>query len=274
MYKMLAIDIDDTLINDEKQITEGTKGALAAALAEGVIVTLATGRMYASAKQLAGQLELNVPLITYQGSLVKNSIDGRVLYERTVPANAARLIFDFCESEGLHLQTYVNDVLYVKEDNDKAKAYAALSKIPYTVYPDFGELAAQPSMKLLIIDEPELLDRVAERLRGLTGGQVHITKSKPHFLEIVHIEGTKGHALAHLAEHFGIGLEQVIGIGDSWNDREMLEVAGLGVAMGNAVESLKEIADYVTFSNNEDGVKHVVEKFVLRREEAGAATEA
>lgn len=264
MYKMLAIDIDDTLINDEKEITEGTKQALAAAVSQGVIVTLATGRMYASAKQLAGQLSLNVPLITYMGSLVKNALDGRVLYERTVPLDAARAIFEYCGSRGLHLQTYVDDVLYVKESNEKAKAYAALSKIPYTVCPDFEKLVSMPSAKLLIIDDPEVLDQTAPSLRELVGGSVHITKSKPHFLEIVHAEGTKGHALTHLAEHFGLRLSQVIAIGDSWNDREMLEVAGLGVAMGNAVDALKEIADYVTLSNNDDGIKHVVEKFILQ----------
>lgn len=263
-YKMIAIDIDDTLINDDKQVTEGTKQALAAAIASGVVVTLATGRMYASARSIAQQLSLNVPLITYQGSLVKNAIDGNVLYERTVPAAAAQLIFDYCERNGLHLQLYLDDQLYVKERNDKAVAYAELSRIPFIVEPDFKSLAGKPSTKLLLIDEPDKLDLVAAELRGLLGQQVHITKSKPHFLEITHAEGTKGHALAHLADHFGFDLEKVIAVGDSWNDREMLETAGLGVAMGNAVDSLKAIADYVTLSNNEDGVKHVVDKFILQ----------
>ncbi|MCZ8515556.1 Cof-type HAD-IIB family hydrolase [Paenibacillus filicis] len=264
MYKMLAIDIDDTLINDEKQITPGTAQALADALAHGVIVTLATGRMYASARQLASQLKLNVPLITYQGALVKNALDGRVLYERTVPQSAARKLFEYCERYGLHLQTYLDDVLYVKESNEKAKDYAALSNIPFTVYPAFHELADKAPTKLLIIDEPAKLDDIALELRELLGQEVHITKSKPHFLEIMHREGTKGHALSHLADHFGVELSQVIAIGDSWNDREMLEVAGLGVAMDNAVPALKEIADYVTRSNNEDGIQHVVEKFIFQ----------
>lgn len=264
MYKMLAIDIDDTLINDKKEITPGTAAALGEAAKRGVIVTLATGRMYASASQLASQLGLNVPLITYQGALVKNALDDRVLYERTVPTEAARRVFDYCAEQGLHLQTYYGDTLYVPESNQKALDYAALSNIPFTVYPEFRELADKPSTKLLMIDDPARLDEVALELRALLGDQVHITKSKPHFLEVMHAEGTKGHALAHLADHFGIGLSEVIAIGDSWNDREMLEVAGLGVAMANAVDSLKAIADYVTLSNNEDGVKHVVDKFVLQ----------
>lgn len=263
MYKMIAIDIDDTLINDKKQITAGTRQALAEAVSQGVIVTLATGRMYASAKQLAAQLALNVPLITYQGSLVKTSIDEQVLYERYVPQEAARFIYDYCLRTGLHLQLYHNDILYVRESNDKAEEYARLSKIPYTVEPDFESLIGKPNTKLLMIDQPDKLDAVAVELRGAVGQQVHITKSKPHFLEVVHKEGTKGDAIRFLAEHFGLELEQIMAIGDSWNDREMLEAAGLGVAMGNAVDALKEIADYVTLSNNEDGVKHAVEKFVL-----------
>jgi Cof subfamily protein (haloacid dehalogenase superfamily) len=264
MYKMLAIDIDDTLINDNKEITQGTKHALEQALAQGVTVTLATGRMYASAKQMAAQLGLNVPLITYQGSLVKNSVDGATLYERNVPSEAAHHIFDYCERNGLHLQTYLDDILYVQVDNEKSRNYASLSKIPFTVYPKFRELADKPSTKLLIIDDPGRLDEVAVELRDQIGHLVHITKSKPHFLEIVNREGTKGHAIRFLAERFGYDMSQVIAIGDSWNDHEMLEAAGFGVAMGNAVESLKEIADYVTLTNNEDGVKHVVEKFVLQ----------
>ncbi|WP_159885078.1 Cof-type HAD-IIB family hydrolase [Paenibacillus puerhi] len=264
MYKMIAIDIDDTLINDDKQVTEGTKQALEAALAKNVVVTLATGRMYASANALAAQLGLHVPLITYQGALVKTAMDGEVLYERYVPLEATRIVFDYCQSHDLHLQTYINDQLYVQESNEKAESYAALSKIPFIVEPDFAKLAQTPSLKLLIIDDPDKLDRAALELRELIGPGVHITKSKPYFLEIMHAEGTKGHALAHLAGHFGFDLEQVIAVGDSWNDHELLETAGLGVAVDNAVDSLKAIADYITLSNNEDGVKHVIDKFILQ----------
>lgn len=265
MYKLIAIDVDDTLINDDKVVTQATQKALEQAIAQGVKVTLATGRMYASAQAIAKQTGLNVPLITYQGSLVKNLLDGHVLYERAVPADAARKIHEYCAAHGLHLQLYIDDQLYVKEDNDKTKSYAGLSKIPYIVEPDFDKLIDKPSTKMLIIDEPDFLDNLADILRDLVGEQVHITKSKPHFLEMTHKEATKGHALQHLADHFGCDISEVIAIGDSWNDREMLEVAGLGVAMGNAVPSLKEIANYVTFSNNEDGVAHVIEKFVLNK---------
>ncbi|GGF86161.1 Cof-type HAD-IIB family hydrolase [Paenibacillus aceti] len=264
MYKLIAIDIDDTLINDNKEVTPATQQALEQAIAAGVIVTLATGRAYSSAQAIARQTGLNVPIITYQGSLVKNLLDEKVLYERYVPAEAIRKTFEFCAEHHLHLQTYIDDKLYAREENQKLIDYTNLNRTKYYVEPDFLKLASQPTPKMLIIDEPDYLDKIAPQLRELLGAEVHITKSKPNFLEITHQEGTKGHALKFLAAHFGCELAETIAIGDSWNDHEMLEAAGLGVAMGNAIPALKEIADYVTLSNNEDGVKAVIDKFVLQ----------
>ncbi len=266
MYKLIAIDIDDTLLNEEGHITPATKEALYAAMERGVTVTLATGRMYASARKIADMLDLNVPLITYQGALVKNSRDEAVLYERTVPQDAAQYVFRYAEQNGYHLQAYHDDTLYAKEDNEKVREYSRISNIPYSIDPDFSEMASKPQTKLLVIDDPQKLDEVSREWKRAIGGQAHITKSRPHYLEVTHPEATKGHALRFLAAHVGCDISQVIAIGDSWNDREMIEAAGLGVAMGNAVDSLKAIADYVTRSNNEEGVRHVIEKFVLSGE--------
>lgn len=265
MYKLVAIDLDDTLLNDEAVVSEATKSTLAEAVAMGVIVTLATGRMYASAAQVAKQLQLNVPLITYQGALVKNSLDGQILYNRPVLTDVTQWIYDYCMEHGLHLQAYVNDQLYVQQDNEKIIAYSKLSNIPYIIEPNFAAIIAQPQSKLLIIDEPSKLDVIGDHFRGVLGARAHVTKSKPNFLEIMHPEGTKGSALRFLTEHYGCTLEETIAIGDSWNDHDMVELAGLGVAMANAVQPLKDIADYITASNNEDGVKLVFDQFVLNR---------
>lgn len=266
MYKMMTIDIDDTLLNDDRIITEATKDAITAAINQGVIVTLATGRMYASAKKIAGQLNLNVPLITYQGSLVKNLLDEQVLYERYVPRNIAENLFFYAQEHGLQLQAYHEDMLYTREFNAKVADYVEMNQVPYIVEPDFDKLLDKRLTKLLIIDEPDYLDRLKDEWEPLIGDDVHLTKSKPYFLEFLHKEGTKGHAVKFLAEHYGFALSEVIAIGDAWNDHEMLKVAGLGVAMGNAIDELKHIADYITLSNNEDGVQHVIEKFVFNRQ--------
>ncbi|MBP2000538.1 Cof subfamily protein (haloacid dehalogenase superfamily) [Paenibacillus shirakamiensis] len=264
MYKLIAIDIDDTLINDHKEVTPATQQALEDAVKAGVVVTLATGRAYASANKIARQTGLNVPIITYQGALVKNLLDEKVLYERYMPIDAARKLFQYCIEHDLHLQTYIDDKLYAREENQKLKDYAGLNNTQYHIEPDFEKLIAQPTPKMLIIDEPAYLDELIPVFKELLGDGVHITKSKPNFLEFMHKEGTKGAALTFLADHFGCDLSETIAIGDSWNDHEMLEVAGLGVAMGNAIQPLKELADYITASNNEDGVKQVIEEFVLK----------
>jgi Cof subfamily protein (haloacid dehalogenase superfamily) len=264
-YKMVAIDVDDTLLNDDMQITEATKISLAAAIGQGILVTLATGRMFASAQKIAVQLGFNVPIITYQGSLVKNLLDEKVLYERSVPFEAAQFLFEYAGKNDLHLQVYHDDKLYVKEDNQRIKDYSALSNIPYIVAEDFNSFVHKPLTKMLFIDDPDKLDLIAADLQRQIGSILHITKSKANFLEFLHPEGTKGHAVKSLASHYGYDVSEVIAIGDSWNDHEMLEVAGLGVAMSNAVESLKQIADYITLSNNEDGVKHVIDKFILKQ---------
>ncbi|AJY73743.1 Cof-type HAD-IIB family hydrolase [Paenibacillus beijingensis] len=263
MYKLIAIDVDDTLLTDDLQVTDATLQALEQAIAQGVTVTLATGRMFASARKIADQIRLNVPIITYQGSMVKTLLDGKVLYERSVPEDAAKQLYDFCEEKGLHLQLYIDDVLYVKEENEKARLYSQLSKIPYVVEPDYDTLLTKPSTKMLIIDDPDVLDEIALQLQPIIGDRVHITKSKAHYLEFLHKEGTKGHALRFMAEHIGCTMEETIAIGDSWNDREMLMEAGLGVAMDNALPALKEIAGFVTKSNNDEGVKHVIDTFIL-----------
>ncbi|MCD1261455.1 HAD family phosphatase [Paenibacillus athensensis] len=261
-YKLMAVDLDDTLLRDDLTISEETTNAIRQAAELGVTVTIATGRSFPSAAQIARQIGLNVPIITYQGAVVKNLLDENVLYERTVPVDCARFLLDFCEQRKLHLQLYHGDQLYAGEDNDKIKKYVGLTKTPYIVG-DLRQWIDIPQPKLLIVDEPHVCDALLAELQPQLGERLHITKSKPNYLEFMHREGTKGHAVRFLAGHFGCTLDQVIGVGDSWNDREMLEVAGLGVAMDNARPELKAIADFITLSNNDDGVRHVLERFVF-----------
>jgi Cof subfamily protein (haloacid dehalogenase superfamily) len=263
-YRLIAMDLDDTLLTDELTVTEPTVQAMKDAIALGVHITIATGRMFDSAQKIARQVGLNVPIITYQGSLIKNLMDEEVLYERSVPVDVAAEVYEYCLKHSLHLQSYIDDKLHTPDDNDKIRAYARQSNIPYTIEPDFKKITSHPKQtKLIIIDEPAKLDAILPELKAHFGKRAHITKSKPNYLEFMHPEGTKGHALRFLAAHYGIPMEETIAMGDAMNDHEMVEAAGLGVAMANAVPALKEIADFITFSNNDDGVKHVIDKFVL-----------
>lgn len=268
MYKLIAIDLDGTLLTDELTITPRTIQAIQKAVELGTVVTIATGRMYPSAKQFAQQLGIDVPVITYQGAIIKEIASNEVIYERLIPADIAQKLVDIAIEKKLHLQVYQDDILYGAMENDKLIAYAEKSKVPYQVEPDLGKLAKQGFTKALFIEASDYLDTLQDELQALFGERAHISKSAVNYLEVTHPEANKGCALLHLASKLGIDRTETIGIGDNHNDIELIQTAGLGIAMGNAVQALKEIADYTTLSNNEDGVCHAIEKFILEPMEA------
>ncbi|KMY54008.1 hydrolase [Bacillus sp. FJAT-27231] len=264
MYKMVAIDLDGTLLNDELVVSQGTIQAIQRAVEQGVVVTIATGRMFLSAKPFAKQLGLNVPLITYQGALIKDVEEKAVMYERLVPPHLAHDLINIAKKRNLHLQVYQDDVLYAASENDFIREYVEAAKVPYKVEPDLAKLASRGFQKALFIDAPEYIDELQAELRELFSGQANFLKSKSAYLEVTHPEADKGIALLHLAQELGIDRSEIIGIGDSYNDFDLVTTAGLGVAMGNAVQGLKDKADYISRSNNEEGVRHVIEKFILK----------
>lgn len=265
MYKLVALDMDGTLLKDDLTIAEGTIDAIQRAAAQGTIITIATGRMFASAKQFAKQLKIDVPLITYQGALIQDLQTEAVLYERSLSEDIGHSLIEIAEERDLHLQVYQDDLLYGAVDNEKLRVYAEKVKVPYTVDPDLRTRATKGFTKAIYIGDPDYLEGMQDEMKALFGSRAHITKSTPYFLEVTHPEANKGAALRELANHLNIPLSQTIGVGDNFNDTELLEVAGLGVAMGNAVEPLKQNADFITLTNNEEGVKHVLEKFILNQ---------
>ncbi|WP_047152877.1 Cof-type HAD-IIB family hydrolase [Aneurinibacillus tyrosinisolvens] len=265
MYRMIAIDLDDTLLTDDLTITPGTIKAIRQAMDAGVVVTVATGRMFPSAVPFASQLGINVPLITYQGALIKDIEGKETLYERLVSPEISRRLIELARRKNIHLQVYQDDTLYSAVDNDKIQEYAKFAGVPYKIEPDLEKLSERGFIKLLHFEDPEVLDVLAEELAQEFKEEAHITKSKSYFLEVMHPEANKGKAVLFLAERLGIEPAEIIGIGDSYNDLDLLEAAGLGVAMGNAPDAIKERADYVTLSNNEEGVRHVIEKFILNK---------
>jgi len=265
-YRLVAIDLDDTLLADDLTISPQTVEAMREATKQGVLVTLATGRMFQSAVQYAKSIQLDVPIITYQGAYIKNVLSEEVVFERLVPFDLSAIIIQDLRKKNKHIQIYLNDQLYVEQDNDYIRGYSKASNVPYIVVDDLleqmNESQTEP-IKILIIDDPVEIQKLKEEYQQEYKESLHVTLSKPHYLEITHIEATKGNAIRFLAEQKGITMEQVIAIGDSYNDRDMIELAGLGVAMENARQEIKDIANYVTKTNNDHGVWEVFQKFVL-----------
>jgi Cof subfamily protein (haloacid dehalogenase superfamily) len=262
-YRLVAIDLDDTLLNKDLKISPRTKANIIAARQLGTQITLATGRMFRSALPYAEQLGLDIPLITYQGALVKNSSSGEVLYHRPVPPELVRPVAERVRSYGYHLQMYFEDHLCMEKLTPEGQDYVDLAGVEVTLVSDLLCACPEPTKILISNYDEGRLDRLAEVLQAEFGQKLYITKSKPYYLELLHPEATKGKALKVLADHFGIPQEAVIAIGDSFNDVDMIRFAGVGVVMGNAREEIKAEADYVTRSNEDDGVAEVLEKFIL-----------
>jgi len=264
-FKLIAADLDDTLLDDNARLTDQVKEAIVAVRNTGVQFTVSSGRMYRSALPYAQELGLDLPLITYQGALVKNALSGEVLLYHSLPVRYAREIVSRVHELGYHMNTYLDDVLYMENDTPEGRRYMQIFGEKPELVGDLLKILDRDPTRIMTIASEQLLDRLAEELIPKYAGKVHIAKSKPYFLEFSHPKSTKGHALQALARHFGIKREEIMAIGDGYNDLEMLEYAGLGVAVANARDDIKKKAGYVTTAPNGAGVIEAIEKFVLGR---------
>ncbi len=263
-YKLLALDLDDTLLNEEFVVSPGNKEAILEAARRGVIVTLATGRMFRSSLPYAEELGLDVPLITYHGAMVKKARSQEEIFHRPVPLKTATELIKYLEAGGYHINLYINDSLYVREDNEFIQYYVNIADVGYTAVGDLIDfIKDEPTKMTVIIKDENKFQDLWRMLNEKYKGNLSVVQSKPYFLEITHAGATKGQALKSLAESMGIKREEVIAVGDSYNDIDMIEYAGLGVAVENAREDVKKTADYITRSNVNDGIAALIEKFIL-----------
>lgn len=261
MIKLIAVDLDDTLLNSEVKISEENKKVIQACLDQGIHFTFATGRMFRSAVNFAKELELTLPLITYQGALVKTT-DNEEIQHHVIEEKVAKDLIDFLKNYDMQLNVYMNDTLYMEKINDFGKEYVRISRIEHEITSFPEGLHTEPT-KVLLAGQPELLAEIQDEAIKRYKDVLAITKSKDYFLEFGNPQAMKGLALKSLADSLGIKKEEVMAIGDGMNDFDMLQYAGLGVAVENAVEPVKEVADFVTASNDQDGVAKAIKKFVL-----------
>ncbi|HZJ82762.1 MAG TPA: Cof-type HAD-IIB family hydrolase [Clostridia bacterium] len=266
-YKMIAIDLDDSLLGTDLMISPKNKDALFKAIEQGVIVTIATGRMYISALVYAKQLGLDVPLITYQGGLIKSALSEHILYNKTVPIDISRKIIEISKSRDAHLQIYIEDDYYFEKRNEYSDAYHKNVGVAGKEVGSLDTFLTLAPNKLIIIQEPQRIIELRDEFEKIFGEEIEINISKPQYLEFTHKEATKGKALEHLAGLKGIDRDHIMAIGDSYNDISMIKYAGLGVAMENAPDEVKKWADYITGTNDDDGVAKVINKFVIEGDE-------
>lgn len=268
-YRLIAADVDGTLVDDRRQIPPAVREALADALAAGCRLTLATGRMYPSVLPFAEAVATNAPLILYNGAALVERGTRRVTFRRCLPVADARLALSLLTRFPLHVNLYAGDGLYIERVTPVAAESMAKDGVQAEAVGDLVAFLKEDPVKVLCIGEAVVLEAfrvafLAERARrGFPGPPPHLVRSEPTYLEVLPPGVNKGAALAELARQLGIPLEQVVAFGDNLNDLEMVEAAGLGVAVGNAHPDVKARADLVAGTNNEGGMAAVIREVIL-----------
>lgn len=261
--KLIVSDIDGTILNEKCECSPRVRKALQDAIKKGVKVVLATGRMFMGADPVRESLGLETPVICYQGAMVRK--DNEILYQNPVEHALARQIIEISRNEGFHLNLYNDDTLIVEDDNKKyMEDYTKGRFTTYKTVKSFDDVTLGDVSKLLCItyNEDEIV-RLGRVLGEKFKGKLAVVRSHKYYLEFTDINATKGNAMNFLKKLWNIKTEEVFASGDQDNDYDMLKNAGIKVAMGNASEKLKTIADYICPTIHKDGLADAIERYVL-----------
>lgn len=266
--KMLFVDLDSTLLNDEKKVSEKNIQAIRKAEAAGHIVTVTTGRPLASSIKIARQIRLSrTPgyLICFNGALIYDLEKDVIVAEETVDLPLVKILFEEAQKAGIHIHTYSHEKVLSCSVTPELLAYQKMTGMDYLINAEYPK-GIQPPNKVLLceLNSVEKLEKFQEEHRYLEAGRCQSAFSCEEYLEYNPVSSSKGMGLKKVAELSGIDLKDTIAVGDERNDISMIQAAGIGISMKNGQPQVKEIADYVTErDNNEDAIEEVVEKFVL-----------
>jgi Cof subfamily protein (haloacid dehalogenase superfamily) len=241
-----------------------TRAAIGATRTTGIHFVLVTGRMFQAVRPYALEAGLDDPVVCYQGAVVAEPVSGRWLRHVPIPLELARETIAAVNEEGFGLNCYVDDELYVAEVTPEARRYADFQHLQLHPVGDLLEWLKEAPTKLVVIEDPTVLDGLKQRMLARFDGRLYISKSLPYFLEFASADVTKAAGLDFLSEHVGFTPEGTVAFGDGENDIELVEWAGYGVAVANAHERVKEAADFVCPSVDEEGVAQVLEAFLAR----------
>ena len=269
-YKMIVLDLDGTLTNNKKEITPRTKQTLMQAQAAGVHVVLASGRPTYGIVPLAEELKLKESggyILAFNGGKIIDCTNNEVLFEQKLDEQLVPILFQEAKKAGMEILTYQGEgIAATNKDDEYVQHEAFINKMPVMQYDDFLNQLVYPINKCLIVGDPTPLHELELRLAKELEGKMDVYRSADFFLECVPLGIDKARSLDRLISSLGISREEIIACGDGYNDLSMIRFAGLGVAMANAAKDIQSEADFVTLSNEEDGVAHVIERFILSPE--------
>lgn len=268
-YEILALDLDGTLTNSRKEISKPTLEALIRIQEQGKKVVLASGRPTQGVLPLARQLHLDrygSYILSFNGGRITDCRSREVIYNKTLPMDVVGPLFDIVNKyrdRGVDIVGYTSDALLSGGSTNKySELESRINHMPLKAVDDFPSHITAPPNKFLITGRPEIIQEVKAEAAEAFRSYLYIYLSDPFFLEIMPPGIDKAHSLLRLLTGIGLTADEMICCGDGYNDVTMIETAGLGVAMANAQPLVLEKADYITKSNDEDGVLHVIEKFM------------
>ena len=267
-YKLLVLDVDGTLLNDEREISKRTLAALLKVQQMGVRIVLASGRPTYGLMPLAKTLELGNYggfVLSYNGCQIIKAQNGEILFERRINPEMLPYLEKKARKNGFAIFTYHDDTLITDSpDNEYIKNEALLNNLKIIREDEFSTaIDFAPCKCMLVSDKEKALIGLEQHWEKRLAGTLDAFRSEPYFLEVVPCGVNKANTLGALLEHLGVTREEVIAVGDGVCDVTMLQLVGMGVAMGHSQDSVKVCADYVTASNEEDGVALAVEKLIL-----------
>lgn len=266
-YKLLVLDIDGTLTNEKKEITRHTKQTILRMQKAGVKVVLASGRPAYGVVPTARELELEQYggfILSYNGGRIVDCSTGRTIYEKSIPHKLMGGIYGQVHDLDAALMTYEGDRIITEKPQD---AYVAkesfINKMKVKGVDNFLDYVTFPVVKCLVAADGGYLETVEDKLVGYFGSQLSIFRSEPYFLEIMPKDIDKASSLERLRLQLGLERAEIAACGDGLNDISMIQYAGLGIAMANAQEAVKKVCDFVTKSNEEEGVAYAIDRFIL-----------
>ncbi len=261
-YKLIALDIDGTIRGPNREISDRTRRIIDRVIEAGAVVTVATGRMFESARMSTAALDLRSPIISYQGAHIADPVTGDVLWHLPLTERQALEALDALNGWETDVAVYLNNDVYVSEMTPWARAYSERNRRDAQVVYDQRELAGCSPTRLLAVGGEDDVYALERRLEERFDSRLHVTRSLPTFCEIIHPNGGKHMALEWLCGHLGIDTNSTIAFGNGYNDVHMLEWAALGVAVGDAVPEALSVADRVAPTLDQDGPAHILEELL------------
>lgn len=262
--RLIALDLDGTVIGADLVVRARVRESVIRAQAQGIAVTIVTGRMFAATRPFAQALGIAGPVVCYQGAAIFDAASGAIVQQTPLAQDITRQVLAKAKADGFHAQCYAQDRLYVEANNEFTRKYTNLSQVEPIVVPSLmTEFADRPTLKIVLVDEAERATAYTQTLKTFLGERAYVTRSHPDFVEVLDPGVDKGHALAFVAAHYGVAIDATLAVGDSWNDLPLLRAAGMGIAMGSAPPELLARADAVVADVAHDGVAEAIERYAL-----------